>query len=732
MIDDINTKRTELANQFAAAGAALLDFTGTAAALAAIPDTDPQQYAAAGTPEDIAKILPATITPQRRQKHGERPSADSLEWEEGDTAATSGDAPADDQWMFDLAAEYESRGNGLYGPFTFSAEQLPAFVRAVAARIERAAAPAPSDDVLGPQVWSKQAEMLESWKAPATASGDELPPLPAPLEFIRPELDYYDENQMRAYARAALSAAKVPAAGVLQGWRKALHAAVAAIYFDDSSDYRSALGSVVRYLDADLAGELLSSPKAAYDKACAMLAAAPVPPVAAQQQVPTVTLSGHQMREALGFINPDGDADLDQLDDELTFGIVQHQDDNGCVATGMCCWNSDTDGVLPLDRECTPPVAAPDCGACPGGGSICKAACKLAEDSPPVAAQPVAPVEVPARIVCPSCKGQWGGVGIDGVEVDCSKCEDGMIPNPDATPSPQIAEVADRSALLDADRRAAIAAAVRKAYPADLAGDGFVAQLIWNTEQACMAIAASRCAAGGDVVSKALIAARAYIEPDLTCDLNDIAEERRVRAAAKAVIDIIDAAATAPKSAGQAGQVAMSAEELARALFQQFTPNGMSPTDWEMNGVVGMYDKIGQQFREGAKAIMELLAAQQSAQLETAAPGDWISVDERLPSKYCLAVYETSRGQQRIIRAMHVNKYEIEATGDDCHSEINDENDTEYLREGWYELIDNWGEYSSVNVCEGVVTHWMPLPDTPDAIRALRSQASNSQEGGAA
>jgi len=140
MNDDINTKRTELANQMAAAGAALLDFTGTACAMAAIPDTEPQQYVAAGTPENIAAILPATISPQRRQKHGERPSADSLEFDE--PAATSGDAPADDQWMFDLAAEYESRGAGLYGPITFTAQQLPNFVQAVIARIERAAAPA--------------------------------------------------------------------------------------------------------------------------------------------------------------------------------------------------------------------------------------------------------------------------------------------------------------------------------------------------------------------------------------------------------------------------------------------------------------------------------------------------------------------------------------------------------------------------------------------------------------
>lgn len=126
MNDDINTKRTELANQMAAAGAALLDFTGTAAALAAIPDTEPQQYVAAGAPENIAAILPATITPQRRQKHGERPSADDLEW---DNAATSGDAPAELQRICEI----------LYGlPIAPTTADLDKAAEMIA-RIERAA-----------------------------------------------------------------------------------------------------------------------------------------------------------------------------------------------------------------------------------------------------------------------------------------------------------------------------------------------------------------------------------------------------------------------------------------------------------------------------------------------------------------------------------------------------------------------------------------------------------------
>lgn len=68
-----------------------------------------------------------------------------------------------------------------------------------------------------------------------------------------------------------------------------------------------------------------------------------------ERGIATVTMTGHQLREALDFINPDGDDDADQRDDWLTFGIVQHKNDDGDATTGLCCWNDDSDGVLPLD-----------------------------------------------------------------------------------------------------------------------------------------------------------------------------------------------------------------------------------------------------------------------------------------------------------------------------------------------------------------------------------------------
>lgn len=80
----------------------------------------------------------------------------------------------------------------------------------------------------------------------------------------------------------------------------------------------------------------------------------------------TTTLTGHQLRMALDLINPGGPDERDELDDQLMFGIRQHCDDDGKVSTDMCCWNDDTDGVLPLDGEyeahvaSVQPVAVPD------------------------------------------------------------------------------------------------------------------------------------------------------------------------------------------------------------------------------------------------------------------------------------------------------------------------------------------------------------------------------------
>ena len=93
----------------------------------------------------------------------------------------------------------------------------------------------------------------------------------------------------------------------------------------------------------------------------------------------------------------------------------------------------------------------------------------------------------------------------------------------------------------------------------------------------------------------------------------------------------------------------------------------------------------------------------------------WVSVDDKLPDagEKVLATFENSHGKRRTICGHLVPRWTIESDCDDAYDEYSEEKDAYYLREGWYENIENWGDFSSVYVCDGEVTHWMPLPKPP-------------------
>lgn len=96
----------------------------------------------------------------------------------------------------------------------------------------------------------------------------------------------------------------------------------------------------------------------------------------------------------------------------------------------------------------------------------------------------------------------------------------------------------------------------------------------------------------------------------------------------------------------------------------------------------------------------------------------WRPVSE-LPEKdqIVIATYRNGYGKRRRVSAVYVRQYEEEAGDDDelC-VEYCEEQDEWYLKEGWYELIDNW-DYSLVAIVEGVVDYWMPMPPAPEGER---------------
>lgn len=96
---------------------------------------------------------------------------------------------------------------------------------------------------------------------------------------------------------------------------------------------------------------------------------------------------------------------------------------------------------------------------------------------------------------------------------------------------------------------------------------------------------------------------------------------------------------------------------------------------------------------------------------------EWINVDERMPEagRKVLAAYRNCLGKYRRICAEYVAKHSRSA--DDLNDEMDmdycEEADEYYWPDGWYECIENWGDFSHLRVSDHV-THWMPLPPAPE------------------
>jgi hypothetical protein len=98
---------------------------------------------------------------------------------------------------------------------------------------------------------------------------------------------------------------------------------------------------------------------------------------------------------------------------------------------------------------------------------------------------------------------------------------------------------------------------------------------------------------------------------------------------------------------------------------------------------------------------------------------EWIPVEIKLPEKgqNVFAHYKNSFGKDRIIRSKYLRKYQEEASDDELDfAEYSEEHDENFWPEGWYEQIDNWGDYSAVAVVEGEIDYWLPLPPLPEDV----------------
>lgn len=93
----------------------------------------------------------------------------------------------------------------------------------------------------------------------------------------------------------------------------------------------------------------------------------------------------------------------------------------------------------------------------------------------------------------------------------------------------------------------------------------------------------------------------------------------------------------------------------------------------------------------------------------------WIPVSERLPESgervlaCCRVKWLGGGGRTYVCAAFHsAPKTETCVFSDDIDMEYDEETDEYYLPEGWWEVINNWDDYSFVAIGD-FVTHWMPL-----------------------
>ena len=92
----------------------------------------------------------------------------------------------------------------------------------------------------------------------------------------------------------------------------------------------------------------------------------------------------------------------------------------------------------------------------------------------------------------------------------------------------------------------------------------------------------------------------------------------------------------------------------------------------------------------------------------------WQPIETAPSGKAVLIHYRNPLGNSRVIKARHIQRFTEESNDEGMGVDEYDEaNDRYTYVEGWWEMLDNWDEYSIVKVCSGTPTHWHPLPAPP-------------------
>lgn len=95
----------------------------------------------------------------------------------------------------------------------------------------------------------------------------------------------------------------------------------------------------------------------------------------------------------------------------------------------------------------------------------------------------------------------------------------------------------------------------------------------------------------------------------------------------------------------------------------------------------------------------------------------WIKTIERMPEPgravFVVCVGDYGARPRFINRAMWVPAKHAQSSEESDIGEYDEDTDTYYDPEGWYELVSHWDEYSALGMSSVTVTHWMDLPELP-------------------